>query len=69
MWNDENNTLTIREKEVLQYICRGLTNKEIGEIMYISKYTVRTYISSILYKLKVKNRTEAVYKAIKNNLV
>lgn len=42
MWND-NNKLTTREKEVLQYICGGFTNKEIGEKLYISKYTVRTY--------------------------
>ncbi len=52
-------TLTEREREVLQLVADGLTNKEIGRKLFISENTVRTYISNILNKLGVTNRTEA----------
>ena len=56
-----NKQLTEREKEVMRYVCKGLTNKEIGETIFISESTVKRHISSILEKLNARNRTEAVY--------
>ena len=69
MLNDEKNKLTTKEKEVLEYVCNGLTNIEIGTLLNISQYTAKAYVSSIIKKLDARNRTEAVYKAIKNNLI
>lgn len=50
--------LTIREKQVLQLICKGLSNEEIGSNLHISKHTVKRYVSSIYNKLNIKNRKE-----------
>ena len=51
--------LSTREREVLELIAKGKTNHDIAEKLYISERTVKFHISSILSKLKVKNRTEA----------
>lgn len=56
-----NKQLTEREKEVMQYVCKGYTNKEIGKIIFVSTSTVKKHMQSILEKLNVKNRAEAVY--------
>lgn len=56
-----NNGLTSREKEVMRYVCKGYTNKEIGETIYVTENTVKKHMESILEKLHVRNRTEAVY--------
>ncbi|GKX67154.1 LuxR C-terminal-related transcriptional regulator [Inconstantimicrobium mannanitabidum] len=55
--------LSGREIEVLTEISNGLSNKEIGEKLYISVSTVKTHIINIYSKLGVKNRLEAVNKA------
>ena len=52
--------LTSREAEVLQLLGAGLNNKEIASTLQISKHTVKFHISSILSKLNVSSRTEAV---------
>jgi DNA-binding NarL/FixJ family response regulator len=52
--------LTPRETEVLSFIIQGLTNKEIGEKLFISFTTVRTHVSHIFEKTGVKNRVELV---------
>lgn len=51
--------LSPKEVEILQMISVGKANKEIGEALDISDKTVRNYVSSILRKLNVSNRTEA----------
>lgn len=56
---DGRDDLTAREKEVFQYLGKGLSNKEIGTILFISEHTVKKHISSILSKLNIGNRTEA----------
>lgn len=53
-------TLTERQLEVLNLICRGLTNKEIGGVLGIGLGTVKVHCSSIFEALEVTNRTEAV---------
>jgi NarL family two-component system response regulator LiaR len=61
--------LTEREKEVLALMIEGLNNPEIAERLVVSKSTVKFHVSSILGKLCVTSRTEAVALALKNNLV
>jgi len=51
--------LTAREKEVLQKISEGLSNKEIGLSLCISENTVKVHVKNILRKLHLQNRTEA----------
>lgn len=61
--------LTAKEKEVLRQLVQGKSNKEISAVLYISETTVKTHVSSILQKLQVKDRTQAVIKAINMKLV
>ena len=51
--------LTARELEVLALLAEGLTNKGIGERLYVSHRTVSTHVSNVLAKLHVSNRAEA----------
>lgn len=61
--------LTPREREVLALLATGKSNKQIGDALTLSHGTVRVYVSRILAKLGVGNRTEAVALAIRNNLL
>jgi NarL family two-component system response regulator LiaR len=61
--------LTPREKEVLQLMGEGLTNPQIAEELVISNSTVKFHVSSILGKLNVESRTEAVVYALKHDLI
>ncbi|MFK8045659.1 MAG: tetratricopeptide repeat protein [Crocinitomicaceae bacterium] len=58
--------LTAREQEILDLLALGLSNKEIGEKLFVSVNTIKTHILSLYNKLDVKNRTQA---AIKGNLL
>jgi two-component system response regulator DevR len=51
--------LTQREREVLDYISDGLSNRQIGEKMFLAEKTVKNYVSSILAKLGMERRTQA----------
>ena len=62
-------SLTDREKEVLALMVEGLRNPEIAQKLVISQSTVKFHVSSILSKLNVSSRTEAVSMAIKQKLV
>ena len=61
--------LTDREKEILGLITKGKSNTEISKELFLSAFTVKNYVSKILEKLEVKDRTEATAKAIKYGLV
>ena len=58
--------LTSRENEVMELLCEGLTNNEIADKLIITVHTVKSHIESIIYKLRAKNRTSAVYIFCKN---
>ena len=60
---------TQREIKVLEYLAEGLNNTEISQIMNISIHTTKMHIHSILAKLSVQRRTQAVVKAIKQNVI
>jgi DNA-binding CsgD family transcriptional regulator len=52
--------LSKRELEVLQLICRGMSNREIAEKMFICEYTVKDHIKKIMKRMNVKSRSEIV---------
>ena len=52
--------LSKREIEVVRMICEGLTNREIGEKLYISEHTVKDHIKNIMRKMGVASRNELV---------
>ena len=56
---DDGVMLTPREEEILDLIAEGLTNREIGERLYLAEKTVKNYVSSLLAKLGMKRRTQA----------
>jgi two-component system response regulator DesR len=55
--------LTEREREVLDLIARGSTNREIAETLYLSPHTVKEHTSVLYRKLRARNRAEAVRQA------
>jgi DNA-binding NarL/FixJ family response regulator len=61
--------LSSREMEVLSYITRGLSNKEIAGLLKISHQTVKNHVTSILRKLGVEDRTQAAIYALRRGWV
>lgn len=62
-------SLTQREREVLRLLADGLSNEQIGKLLFISPETVRTHIRKAMGKLDADTRTEAVAKAIRRSLI
>ncbi|HYG57141.1 MAG TPA: response regulator transcription factor [Symbiobacteriaceae bacterium] len=58
-----------REMEVLREIGHGLSNKEIGEKLFIGERTVKTHVSHLLEKLQLQDRTQLAIFAVQNKLV
>lgn len=52
-----------REHEVLIEISKGLSNKEIGDKLFVSESTIKSHVSNLLVKLDAKRRTQAIQKA------
>lgn len=61
--------LSPQEHLILSFVAQGKTNKEIAYLLKLSEKTIRNYISNILSKLGLKNRTAAAAYAIKNKLI
>ena len=66
---EENQNLTKRELEVLQYMVDGSTDEEIAKLLFISKYTVRSHIRNIFQKFNATSKTQVVSKAIGRGIV
>lgn len=62
-------SLTDREREVLVQVASGLSNKEVGEALYISPATARTYVSRLLAKLGSRDRAQLVVLAWESGLM
>lgn len=62
-------SLSKRELEILEFVIKGYTNKEIANRTFITTLTVANHIKRIFRKLNVNNRTQAVIFALKNNLI
>ncbi|MBN2662163.1 MAG: DNA-binding response regulator [Bacteroidales bacterium] len=58
-----------RELDIIKYLSKGLSSKEVGEVLNIAFHTVETHRKRILKKIDVKNTTELIYYAVKNNLI
>ncbi|MBP2017876.1 NarL family two-component system response regulator LiaR [Symbiobacterium terraclitae] len=58
-----------REMEVLRLIAQGLSNKEIGDRLFIGERTVKTHVSHLLEKLQLQDRTQLAIYALQNKLV
>jgi DNA-binding NarL/FixJ family response regulator len=61
--------LSDREKEILKLITQGMANAEIAQTLFLSEGTVRNYVSAILEKLEVDDRTQAAVLALRYGLV
>jgi two-component system, NarL family, response regulator len=61
--------LSRRELQVLEQMAVGRSNKEIGQILYLSEYTVKSHVKAILKKLNAVGRTEAIAIACERGLV
>ena len=61
--------LSEREHEVLHHMANGRSNKEIGQVLYISENTVKSHVKAVLTKLAAMGRTEAIAIATKRGLI
>ena len=66
---DNEGLLSDREREVLELIVEGLSNTEIGQQLYLSPNTVKTYVKGIMNKLVVSDRVQAAVAAVRRGLV
>jgi DNA-binding NarL/FixJ family response regulator len=60
--------LTEREQSILRLIAQGHSNKEIARTLHLTEGTVKGYVSNVLAKLRLQDRTQAALFAVKNGL-
>jgi NarL family two-component system response regulator LiaR len=61
--------LTERERDILKTLARGFSNKEIAQALFLTETTVKGYVSTVLSKLGVSDRTQAALIAVRHGLV
>ncbi len=61
--------LTEQEQAIVRLMAQGMTNKEIGQRLFLSPNTIKVHISEIMQKLGVKRRAEVVFRATENHLI
>ena len=61
--------LTAREKQILKLIAGGFSNREIAETLFLAPGTVKNHVSNLLAKLKTRDRTRAVLKALSAKII
>jgi len=66
--NNSANALTFRQIEVLRELAKGLSNRQIGDMLQVTEGTIKLHVAAIFRLLKVNNRTEAVLVAQKMSL-
>ena len=64
-----NNSLSAREREVLQHVMKGSSNKVIARALLLSEHTVNVHVKNIIHKLGAGSRTEAVALALKKGIL
>ncbi|MBW8192147.1 response regulator transcription factor [Neiella marina] len=62
-------SLTAKEQQILRYLAAGFSNKEIAGAVYLAEGTVKNHISNLLTKLHARDRTQAVIKALRWQLI
>jgi len=62
-------SLTTREREIVQLVAGGLSNREIGARLYIGETTVKFHVHNVMEKMKVRRRAELVFQAARLGLV
>ncbi|WP_420642141.1 response regulator [Candidatus Leptofilum sp.] len=66
--DDPLTTLTDRERDILNLVAEGLTNREIGDRLHLAEKTIKHYMTNVLQKLQVRSRVEAALLAQKHGL-
>ena len=66
---DSYDLLTDREKEVLQLLAEGKSNKEVASLLYLSMYTVETHRANLMQKLNLHNTAEIVLYAVRKKII
>ena len=66
---EQDNSLSKREAEIVQYISKGRTNREVADALFISPFTVKRHIENIYEKLRARNRIQLLEIAKKKGLL
>ena len=62
-------TITLREKQIIDYVCQGCSNNEIADALSLSRHTVKAHLNRIFKKLNVTGRRKLISLALNNQLV